>query len=71
MNNEKGVQCSDNDDDGETGAGSRLAEMMQLMKVNNVFVMVSRYYGGVHLGPGTVARHKATVLPLLRVGAAA
>lgn len=36
------VQCSGNDDDGEHGAGSRMAEMMHLMGVNNVFVMVSR-----------------------------
>ena len=47
----KQVQCSDNDDDGEAGAGNRFAEMMHLMGANGVFVMVSRYYGGVHLGP--------------------
>ena len=40
---EKQVHCSDNDDDGEAGAGNRLAEMMHLMGANGVFVMVSRY----------------------------
>jgi hypothetical protein len=37
------IDCHDNDDDGETGAGSRLAEMMHLMGVTDVFVMVSRW----------------------------
>lgn len=37
------VDCHDNDDDGETGAGSRMAEMMHLMAVADVFVMVSRW----------------------------
>lgn len=46
-----GTLVHDNDDDGETGAGNRLAEMMHLMQANNVFVMVSRWYGGIHLGP--------------------
>eukprot|EP00035_Acanthoeca_spectabilis_P023715 m.450574 g.450574 ORF g.450574 m.450574 type:complete len:311 (-) comp20019_c0_seq1:2804-3736(-) len=45
------VDCHDNDDDGETGAGSRMAEMMHLMAVADVFVMVSRWYGGIQLGP--------------------
>ena len=47
----KQVFVHDNDDDGETGAGNRLAEMMHLMQADNVFVMVTRWYGGVHLGP--------------------
>ncbi|KAI9000229.1 ribosomal protein S5 domain 2-type protein [Gaertneriomyces semiglobifer] len=41
----------DNDDDGETAAGSRLAHLMQIMDVRNVVVVVSRWYGGVKLGP--------------------
>jgi hypothetical protein len=36
----RGVLCNDNDDDGEAGAGVRMAEMMHLMKADNVFVMV-------------------------------
>lgn len=42
----------DNDDDGETAAGGRLAHLLQIMDVWNVCVVVSRWYGGVKLGPG-------------------
>jgi hypothetical protein len=38
-------------DSGETAAGGRLLHVMQLMDVWNVLVVVSRWYGGIHLGP--------------------
>lgn len=41
----------DSDDDGETAAGGRLLHLLQLMDVWNVVVVVTRWYGGVHLGP--------------------
>ncbi|KAL2424323.1 hypothetical protein ABEF95_008686 [Exophiala dermatitidis] len=41
----------DCDDDGETAAGGRLLHLMQLMDVWNVLVVVTRWYGGVKLGP--------------------
>ncbi|MCJ1397584.1 eIF2 kinase Gcn2p negative regulator [Xylographa trunciseda] len=41
----------DCDDDGETAAGGRLLHLLQAMDVWNVLVMVSRWYGGVKLGP--------------------
>jgi hypothetical protein len=41
----------DFDDDGETAAGGRLLHLMQLMDVWQVLVVVSRWYGGVKLGP--------------------
>ena len=41
----------DCDDDGETAAGGRLLHLMQLMDVWDVVVVVSRWYGGVKLGP--------------------
>ncbi len=41
----------DNDDDGEDGAGKRLAQLLEMRKEDGVLVMVSRWYGGVHLGP--------------------
>lgn len=41
----------DNDDDGEAAAGGRIAHLMQVMEVANVLVVVSRWYGGVKLGP--------------------
>ncbi|EXJ91734.1 hypothetical protein A1O3_00284 [Capronia epimyces CBS 606.96] len=41
----------DCDDDGETAAGGRVLHLMQLMDVWNVLVVVTRWYGGVKLGP--------------------
>lgn len=46
-----GIVYHDNDDDGETAAGARLAEMMRLMGVDGVAVIVSRWFGGILLGP--------------------
>ncbi|KJA29640.1 hypothetical protein HYPSUDRAFT_1061332 [Hypholoma sublateritium FD-334 SS-4] len=46
-----GVIHQDNDDDGETAAGGRLAHLLQILEVNNVLVVVTRYFGGIHLGP--------------------
>jgi Uncharacterized protein family UPF0029/RWD domain len=50
-NADTGVTIQDCDDDGETAAGGRLLHLMQLMDVWNVVVVVTRWYGGVKLGP--------------------
>ncbi|TIC28355.1 UPF0029-domain-containing protein [Wallemia mellicola] len=42
-----GVQHQDNDDDGESAAGNRIAHLLSILDVNMV---VTRWYGGVHLG---------------------
>lgn len=53
----------DCDDDGETAAGGRLLRLLQVMDVWDVMVVVTRWYGGVQLGPdrfriiNSVARH--------------
>jgi len=47
---EDGVLHQDNDDDGETAAGSRLAHLLQILGVDHVLVVVTRYFGGVLLG---------------------
>ncbi|CAE7778733.1 impact-A [Symbiodinium pilosum] len=47
----RNIQVADNEDDGEDGAGSKLAELLNLAGCEDVFVMVSRWYGGIHLGP--------------------
>ncbi|XP_052717281.1 protein IMPACT-B-like isoform X3 [Crassostrea angulata] len=39
------------EDDGETQAGSRMLHLMQIVDACNVIVVVTRWYGGVHLGP--------------------
>ncbi|CAG8478367.1 3779_t:CDS:2 [Racocetra persica] len=49
---ENGVILQDNDDDGEAAAGSRLLHLLQILDVKNVIVIVSRWYGGIKLGPG-------------------
>ena len=36
---------ADNDDDGESAAGGRLAELLHLIDARDVLVVVSRYYG--------------------------
>ena len=41
----------DYDDDGEDAAGGRMLHLLQLLDVKNVVVVVSRWYGGIHLGP--------------------
>lgn len=48
---ENGVQFQDCDDDGESAAGGRLLHLLELMGVWNAMVVVTRWYGGIHLGP--------------------
>ena len=50
-----GIQFSDNSDDGEDGAGSKMASLLELGGWNDVLVVVSRWYGGIHLGPDRVS----------------
>lgn len=52
----------DNDEDGEDGAGSKMSQLMELTHAENVAVVVTRWFGGILLGPdrfkhiNTVAR---------------
>ena len=46
-----GIIRADCDDDGEDAAGGRLLHMLTILDVRNVVVVVSRWYGGVQLGP--------------------
>lgn len=41
----------DCDDDGEDAAGRRLLHLLQVVDARNVIVVVSRWFGGVLLGP--------------------
>ncbi|KAL8922438.1 MAG: hypothetical protein Q9208_005160 [Pyrenodesmia sp. 3 TL-2023] len=47
----KEMVFQDCDDNGEDAAGGRLLKLLQMMDVWNVLVVVSRWYGGVKLGP--------------------
>ncbi|KAI0005048.1 UPF0029-domain-containing protein [Russula compacta] len=40
----------DNDDDGESAAGGRLAHLLQILDAKDVLVIVTRYFGGTLLG---------------------
>lgn len=52
QNNDKTtILKHDNNDDGEDGAGSRLAHLLQMRNETNVLLVVSRWYGGILLGP--------------------
>ncbi|XP_017775592.1 PREDICTED: protein IMPACT-like [Nicrophorus vespilloides] len=45
-----GVLLQDCDDDGENLADGRLMHLLQILNVMNVVVIVTRWYGGIHLG---------------------
>ncbi|KIO12518.1 hypothetical protein M404DRAFT_124735 [Pisolithus tinctorius Marx 270] len=45
------VLHQDNDDDGENAAGNRLAHLLSILEIDGVLVVVTRWFGGVHLGP--------------------
>ncbi|CAF4769011.1 unnamed protein product [Pieris macdunnoughi] len=41
----------DCDDDGESHAGGRMLHLLQILDQKNTLVVVSRWYGGIQLGP--------------------
>ena len=45
------VSKHDNEDDGEDAAGSKLAYLLDMRQDDNVVVCVSRWFGGIQLGP--------------------
>lgn len=51
IQNEDNTRVQDCDDDGETAAGGRLLHLLTIMDVWNVIVVVSRWFGGTHIGP--------------------
>jgi hypothetical protein len=46
-----GIFAQDCDDDGEAAAGGRLLHLLQIADCRNVVVVVSRWFGGILLGP--------------------
>lgn len=48
-------RLQDFDEDGEDAAGGRLLHMLQVAACRNVCVVVSRWFGGVLLGPSRFA----------------
>lgn len=51
IQNADGTRLSDCDDDGETAAGGRMLHLLMIMDLWNVVVVVSRWFGGTHIGP--------------------
>lgn len=45
------VIFEDCEDDGEAASGSRLLHLLNLMDAWDVYVVVARWFGGVHIGP--------------------
>lgn len=45
------ITYQDFDDDGENAAGGRLLHLLQVMNAWDVLVVVSRWFGGIKLGP--------------------
>lgn len=50
LSNNRIIEQNDCDCDGEAGAGPKLLKLLHLMKVVNVIVIVTRWYGGINLG---------------------
>ncbi|KAI6651466.1 hypothetical protein LOD99_5074 [Oopsacas minuta] len=51
IDKERGVLMQDCDDDKEHGAGGRLSHLLQFSGAEGVAVVVTRWYGGIQLGP--------------------
>lgn len=56
----------DCDDDGELHAGSRLLHLLQILEVKDVVVMVTRWYGGILLGPDRFKHYNNSARDLLK-----
>ncbi|ESO02625.1 hypothetical protein HELRODRAFT_65701, partial [Helobdella robusta] len=52
-------------DDGEHHAGNRMLHLLEQMDAKNVLVVVSRWYGGIHLGPDRFRHINACTKDLL------
>ncbi|XP_071785204.1 protein IMPACT-A-like [Asterias amurensis] len=48
---DRGIFLQDCDNDGEAAAGPRLLHLMEILDVRNVVVIVTRWFGGIMLGP--------------------
>ncbi|CAH0546202.1 unnamed protein product [Brassicogethes aeneus] len=59
----------DCDDDGESHAGGRLMHLLQILNAENVMVVVTRWYGGIQLGPDRFKHiNNAARLAMLEAG---
>ncbi|NKB54296.1 MAG: YigZ family protein [Rhizobiaceae bacterium] len=62
--NSWGIICSDGpikNDDGESGAGMIILQMLERENLNNHLIVVTRWYGGKHLGGDRFKHIKSAV----------
>ena len=57
----------DCDDDGEAMAGSRLLHLLQILNVKNVVVIVTRWYGGILLGPDRFKHYNNCARDIMKI----
>ena len=57
----RGVLVSDNDDDGESSSGAKLASLLELTNSTDVIVVVSRWFGGGACCAGCSAPRSGTL----------
>ena len=57
----------DCDDDGEAMAGSRLLHLLQILNVKNIVVIVTRWYGGILLGPDRFKHYNNSAREIMKV----
>lgn len=57
----------DCDDDGEAAAGSRLLHLLQILNIKNIIVVVTRWYGGILLGPDRFKHYNNCARGLMKV----
>ena len=57
----------DCDDDGEAMAGSRLLHLLQILDVKNIIVIVTRWYGGILLGPDRFKHYNNCARDIMKV----
>lgn len=57
----------DCDDDGEAVAGSRLLHLLQILDVKNIVVIVTRWYGGILLGPDRFKHYNNCARDIMKV----
>ena len=57
----------DCDDDGEAMAGSRLLHLLQILQGRNIVVIVTRWYGGILLGPDRFKHYNSCARDVMKV----
>lgn len=63
---ERNAFLQDCDDNGELHAGSRLLHLLQILEVKDLVVVVTRWYGGILLGPDRFKHYNNSARELLK-----